>query len=154
MNLCQMVVSSIRTEEAKVEQVFISQGGMRFLALQGKKLKKAGCLAFLKLACGVDHKNRVVIDWEKLRQDLGASLVAVRKAVGSLVELNVLAERSSAGSVYQFNPSFVWAGDPDDHEQALEDWERRELIKLVPELPATARKPRRKATKKKSGEEK
>jgi hypothetical protein len=42
----------------------------------------------------------------------------------------------------------------EDQPEALEYWNRRELIKLVPELPATARKPKSKATQKKSSEEK
>jgi hypothetical protein len=114
--------------------VAISCEAMERLALGGKALNKSGCLAFFKLACAVDHKNRVVIDWEEFRQSLGVSLVVAQRAVGVLVGLNVMAERSGAGSVYQFNPSFVWGGDPGDHEQGLEDWRRREQIKIVPEL--------------------
>lgn len=133
--------------------VAFSQDGMEFLAIQGRKLNKSGYLAFFKLACAVDHENRVVIDWEKLRQSLGVTLLAAQRAVGALVKLNVMAERSGAGSVYQFNPSFVWGGDPDDHEQALEDWRRREQIKIVPdlvaEIPQSVKPLRRKRTFKK-----
>lgn len=134
-----------------MDEVFLSRDAPVFLARNSKGLKASGMRVMMKLISQIELGNRVVVNLADIERDLEMSSRVVRAAVDKLLELGIIAKRAEA---YQFNPALAWKGDLEDQPEALEYWNRRELIKLVPELPAAAHKPKSKATKKKLGEEK
>lgn len=116
-----------------MEEVFVSRDAMVFFAKSARELRASGMRVLLSLISRVGLGNRLVLDLDEVGKKLRLKPSTVQKAIEQLLRLSVISKVSEAGHErsYQFNPEFVWKGDPAEQPKALEAWRRRERIKAA-----------------------
>jgi len=105
-------------------KVLISPEAFRRLA--HFKKKDTGCV-WWALVARVETNNQLFFTRELLAKELKITPTRLSRAITELEEMSLLLKDVRSGNTlaYRFNPTLLWKGTEEEHQRAVEEYEKK-----------------------------